>query len=305
MSDFLLETNQLTKQYKEQTAVNQVNLHIKRGSIYGLIGKNGAGKTTLMRMISGLASPTSGTITLFGESGSRVSSYFSRIGVLIESPGLYGDMSATDNLKLKQICIGLQGKSYVPSLLKLVGLESVGKKKVKSFSLGMKQRLGIAMALIGEPDLLVLDEPLNGLDPEGMVEVRQTLVKLAEEKNMTIIISSHILEELEKMATTYGFIHQGTLIKEVSHEKLMNECRAYIEIQLDAPHLGCTVLDEMGISNYQVTNASTIQVYEKLSQSSQINLALGKADVAVHSISLSQISLEEYFLSLTGGQGHA
>ncbi|WP_314068533.1 ABC transporter ATP-binding protein [uncultured Vagococcus sp.] len=304
MTNYLLETHQLTKRYREQVAVNAVDLHIERGSIYGLIGRNGAGKTTLMRTISGLASPTSGTISIFGESGPKVSRYFSRIGVLIESPGLYGDMSAADNLKLKQLCIGLKGKTYVGSLLELVGLGSVRKKKVKSFSLGMKQRLGIAMALIGEPDLLILDEPLNGLDPEGMVEVRHILVKLAKEKNITIMISSHILEELEKMATTYGFIHQGVLVKEVTHEKLMSECSDYIEIQLDEPSLGCTVLEEMGIRDYQVIDQKNIQVYEQLSRSSEINLALGQANVAIRSISLSQISLEDYFLSLTGGQSH-
>ncbi|MGM0126349.1 ABC-2 type transport system ATP-binding protein [Enterococcus sp. AZ194] len=304
MKEYLLETHQLTKKYKNQVAIQEVNLHIKRGSIYGLVGRNGAGKTTLMRMISGLATPTSGEISLFGESGPKVNTLFSRIGVLIEAPGLYGDMSAADNLHLKQICIGLKGKEYVTELLQLVGLEHVGSKKVKSFSLGMKQRLGIAMALVGEPDLLILDEPLNGLDPQGMVEVRRILVKLAKEKNITIMISSHILEELEKMATDYGFIHQGHLIKEVPHERVMAECRAYIEIHLENTGLGCTVLDSMGISNYKVEDQETIQIYEAFDQVSEINLELAKASVPVRSINMSQISLEDYFLSLTGGNTH-
>ena len=301
MSNYLLETNELSKKYKDQFAVNRVNLHVKRGAIYGLVGKNGAGKTTLMRMISGLVAPTSGEIALFGESGPQVKNYFSRIGILIETPGLYGDMSATDNLKLKQIAIGLYGKEYIPSLLKLVGLADVGKKKVKQYSLGMRQRLGIAMALIGEPDLLILDEPVNGLDPQGIVEMRDILIELVETKNITIMISSHLLEELSKMATDYGFIHQGQLIREISHKKLTEECKQFIEIRLNEPQLATTVIENIGISNYKVVDRNTIRIYEQLTKNSAINLALAKANIAIDSITISQVSLEDYFLSLTGG----
>ena len=305
MSNYLLETNVLSKKYKNHFAVHNVNLHIKRGEIYGLVGKNGAGKTTIMRMISGLATPTSGEITLFGETGTKSKTYFSRIGVLIEAPGLYGDMSAADNLKLKKIGIGLHEKDYIPSLLKLVGLADVGKKKVKHFSLGMRQRLGIAMALIGEPDLLVLDEPINGLDPEGIVEVREILIRLAKERNITIMISSHLLEELSKMATVYGFIQKGELIKEVSHDQLMKECKEYIEIQLDDPRLATPVLDQMGITDYKVVSQHTIQVYEQLTRNSEINLALAQANIVIRSIIISQVSLEDYFLNLVGGGANA
>ncbi|MGY3779358.1 ATP-binding cassette domain-containing protein [Isobaculum melis] len=305
MSQYLLETNALSKKYKDYFAVQNVNLHIKRGEIYGLVGKNGAGKTTIMRMISGLATPTSREISLFGEMGSKVKTYFSRIGVLIEAPGLYGDMSAADNLTLKKIGIGLQEKDYIPSLLRLVGLADVGNKKVKNFSLGMRQRLGIAMALIGEPDLLILDEPINGLDPEGIVEVREILMRLAAERNITIMISSHLLEELSKMATAYGFIHKGELIKEISHDQLMKECKEYIEIQFDAPRLATPVLDQMGITDYKVVNQQTIQVYEQLARNSEINLALAKANIGIRSMTISRVSLEDYFLNLTGGETHA
>ncbi|MEI5988853.1 hypothetical protein A5881_000340 [Enterococcus termitis] len=304
MSNYLLETNELSKKYKKQFAVDHVSLHVKRGAIYGLVGKNGAGKTTIMRMISGLATPTSGEIALFGESGPHAKTYFSRIGVLIEAPGLYGDMSATDNLKLKQIAIGLYGNEYIPALLKLVGLADVGKKKVKQYSLGMRQRLGIAMALLGEPDLLILDEPINGLDPQGIVEMRDILIKLVEDKNITIMISSHLLEELAKMATDYGFIHQGQLIQEISHKELLEECKQFIEIQLKEPQLATTVIENMGISNYKVVDRNTIRIYEQLTKNSEINLALAQANIAIDSFTISQVSLEEYFLSLTGGGRH-
>lgn len=304
MSNYLLETNELSKKYKKQFAVDHVSLHVKRGAIYGLVGKNGAGKTTIMRMISGLATPTSGEIALFGESGPQAKTYFSRIGVLIEAPGLYGDMSAADNLKLKQIAIGLYGNEYIPALLKLVGLADVGKKKVKQYSLGMRQRLGIAMALLGEPDLLILDEPINGLDPQGIVEMRDILIKLVEDKNITIMISSHLLEELAKMATDYGFIHQGQLIQEISHEELLEECKQFIEIQLKEPQLATTVIENMGILNYKVVDRNTIRIYEQLTKNSEINIALAQANIAIDSFTISQVSLEEYFLSLTGGGRH-
>ncbi|WP_086312818.1 ABC-2 type transport system ATP-binding protein [Enterococcus sp. 7F3_DIV0205] len=304
MSDYLLETRSLSKKYNDRFAVEHVDLHIKRGAIYGLVGKNGAGKTTIMRMLSGLATPSSGEISLFGESGTQAKSHFSRIGVLIEEPGLYEDMSAVDNLKLKQIAIGLRGRDYISTLLNMVGLAEIGNKKVKEFSLGMRQRLGIAMALIGEPDLLILDEPINGLDPEGIVEIREILIKLVEEKNITIMISSHLLEELAKMATVYGFINKGKLIQEISHEKLMNECNQFIEIQLDAPMLATTVIEKLGILNYKVVNRNTIRIYEQLSRSSEINLALAKENSAIHSITTSQVSLEDYFLALTEGTNY-
>lgn len=305
MVENLLTTNHLSKKYNSHFVVDNVNIHVKKGSIYGLVGRNGAGKTTCMRMLSGLASPSSGSITFFGKTSPNIQKYFSRIGVLIESPGLYGEMSALDNMRLKQIAVGLKGKNHIPAILELVGLEHTKNKKTKNFSLGMKQRLGIAIALIGEPDLLILDEPINGLDPQGIAELRETLVKLTEKKNITIIISSHILEELAKMATTYGFIDKGKLIQEISHDELMEKTKEYTQLQLEDTSAAAVVIEEMGITDYIVKDATTIQIYEKQISSKKIAAQLAQANVLVDSISISHQSLENYFLNLTGGITHA
>ena len=230
--EYLLTTNGLTKQYGRHKAVNAVNLHIRQGDIYGLIGRNGAGKTTILKMISGLAAPTEGEFSLFGKGGKDAYEYMSRIGTLIEAPGIYPNMSAAENIKLKCLAMGVRKKETIEELLEMVGLEYAGKKKVKNFSLGMKQRLGIALALVGDPDLVVLDEPINGLDPQGIAEVRETLQKLNKERNITFIISSHILEELSKMATNYGIIHDGVLLQEMTREELLEKCSERIEMIL-------------------------------------------------------------------------
>ena len=196
MSELLLQTRNLTKQYGRHRAVDDVNMHIKKGAIYGFIGRNGAGKTTCLKMISGLSTPSYGEIEMFGYKGKDLQKVRSRVGCLIEAPGLYGNMSAYVNLNIKCKLTGIKKKGYIEELLKTVVLDTVGEKKTKHYSLGMKQRLGIALALVGEPDLLILDEPINGLDPQGIVEVRETIQKLAKERGMTICISSHILEEL-------------------------------------------------------------------------------------------------------------
>ncbi|MGN0370500.1 MAG: ABC transporter ATP-binding protein [Butyrivibrio sp.] len=219
---YILSTENLTKEYHHFKAVDSVCLHINEGDIYGFIGRNGAGKTTTLKMICGLASPTSGTFSLFGEpyevlAKNRV---FAKVGSLIEEPGIYSDMSAFDNVYLKCICAGIKDKGYAMDLLRLVDLDRTGNKKTKGFSLGMKQRLGIALAMVGDPKLLILDEPINGLDPQGIMEIRETILKLNTEKKTTFIISSHILGELSKIATRYGIIDKGRLIKEFSAEEL-------------------------------------------------------------------------------------
>lgn len=303
--EYLLSTSRLTKQYKTQKAVDDISLHVKRGDIYGFIGRNGAGKTTFMRLISGLASPTSGDFSLFGFSGNDLSKVLSRIGTLIESPGLYPNITAYDNLKLKCICSGIKKANYIEGLLELVGLSDVGNKKVKNFSLGMKQRLGIAVALIGEPDLLVLDEPINGLDPQGIVEVRNLLLKLNKEKNITIIISSHILEELTKIATNYGIIHEGKLIQELTKDELMAKCCERIEIKLPNPEQACVILDKMNITDYKVVDKNTIHIFERLDESSEINMELSKNNLKITSIGITSEALEDYFLNLTGGANNA
>lgn len=302
--EWLLSTSELTKQFGRQKAVNRVNLHIKRGSIYGFIGRNGAGKTTCLKMICGLSTPTSGEIEMFGYRGKGLKNVRSRIGCLIEGPGLYGNMNAKDNLEMKCRFCGIKRAGYKEELLELVGLHEVGKKKTKHFSLGMKQRLGIALALVGEPDLLVLDEPINGLDPQGIAEIRDILIKLKEERNMTILISSHILEELSKIATDYGIIYQGTLLQEITQEELMKRCSERIEIVMENPNLALPILDDMGFTKYQVTDQEHIQIFERLDESASLNIALGKAGIPVKELSITNEELESYFLNLTGGAQH-
>ena len=299
--DELLVTNNLTKKYKHQAAVNNVSINVRRGEIYGLVGKNGAGKTTLLKMIGGLVSPTNGDISFMGYSGKERRKVLSRIGILIEAPSLYSGMTAYDNLKLKCICTGVNKEGYIENLLKTVGLGEVGKKKVSQFSLGMKQRLGIAMALVGEPDLLLLDEPINGLDPQGIVEIRNTLLDLNKRKDITIIISSHILEELSKIATNFGFINNGELVKELSHSELDVACNEHIELKLPAPNKALPILDRLGFTRYRVVNDGTIHVFERLEDSGKIAMELAQNNIEIISISVASKSFENYFLEMIGG----
>lgn len=305
MNDILLQTKELTKQFGHHKAVNQVNLHIKRGAVYGFIGRNGAGKTTFLKLICGLSTPTSGEVEMFGYKGKELEEIRSRVGCLIESPGLYPNMSAYENLKIKCKLCDINDKSYIEDILKIIGLENVGKKKTKHFSLGMKQRLGIGLALIGEPDLLVLDEPINGLDPQGIAEIRELIVKLRDEKNMTILISSHILEELSKVATDYGIIHNGILLQEITHEELMIRCSERIEIFLEEPNSALPILDKMGFTNYQVVDKEHIYIFERLEESAIVNQELAKAGILVKGLSITSEKLENYYLNLTGGSNNA
>ncbi len=305
MSEILLKTSGLTKQFGNHKAVDHVDMHIKRGAVYGFIGRNGAGKTTFLKMICGLSTPTEGEVELFGYKGKELDAVRRRVGCLIESPGLYTNMSAYENLKIKCKFFGINDEEYIQDILRIIGLENTGKKKTKNFSLGMKQRLGIGLALIGEPDLLVLDEPINGLDPQGIVEIRNTIIKLRDERNMTVLISSHILEELSKIATDYGIIHNGVLLQEITHEELMKRCRERIEIVLDAPESAVPVLDKLGFADYQVVDKEHIWVFERLNESAEINLELAKAGIPVKGISLTSEKLENYYLNLTGGAENA
>ena len=305
MSELLLQTRNLTKQYGRHRAVDDVNMHIKKGAIYGFIGRNGAGKTTCLKMISGLSTPSYGEIEMFGYKGKDLQKVRSRVGCLIEAPGLYGNMSAYDNLNIKCKLTGIKKKGYIEELLKTVGLDTVGEKKTKHYSLGMKQRLGIALALVGEPDLLILDEPINGLDPQGIVEVRETIQKLAKERGMTICISSHILEELSKIATDYGIIHNGSLLQELTRDELMKRCGERMELTLDNPREAIPVLDAMGFVNYQVVDKEHIHIFERLNESALVNMELAKAGIPVKGISITSEELETYFLNLTGGAANA
>lgn len=304
MEKYLLSTQGLTKQYGRQKAVDHIDIHIKKGAIYGFIGRNGAGKTTTLKMISGLARPTDGEIIMFGYRGGGLKNIRSRVSCLIEAPGVYGNLSAYDNLKIKCKLFGIQEKLYIPEILEMVGLNHVGKKKVKHYSLGMKQRLGIGLTLVGDPDLLLLDEPINGLDPQGIVEVRDTILRLNEERNMTILVSSHILEELSKIATHYGIIHNGSLLQEMTKEELMKRCSERIEICLDEPKRAVPVLDEMGFTNYQIVDKERIHIFERLEESAGLNMELAKAGILVREIRITSEELEDYFLNLTGGASH-
>lgn len=298
--EYILTTNSLTKQYGKQKAVNAVNIHIRQGDIYGIIGRNGAGKTTLLKMISGLAAPTSGDFTLFGRTGKDSYAYMSRIGSLIEAPGIYPNMSAAENLKLKCIAMGVRNLDTIPELLNTVGLGYAGKKKVKNFSLGMKQRLGIALALVGDPDIVILDEPINGLDPQGIAEIRETLLMLNKDKNITFIISSHILEELSKISTNYGIIHDGVLVQEMTSEELLAKCSERIELKTDNNEKACTVLERMGIQNYKVVDEEIIQIYERLNNSGDITMKLAENGIKTIGIAVKNEALEDYYLHITG-----
>lgn len=299
MDDMLLVAEELSKEYKKVKAVDSVNLHIKKGTIYGLIGKNGAGKTTIMKMITGMATPSSGSFTYSGFEGDKRDAY-SRIGALIEAPALLPNLSAYDNLKLKCLAYGIGDDAYIMDKLKLVGLDGVAKRKAGKFSLGMKQRLGIAMALVGEPDFLVLDEPINGLDPQGIVEIREMLMKLNSEKGITILISSHILEELAKIAKDYAIINEGRIIEESTLEDLKLKCRDKIVIKTSNTSPVLPILDSNNFSDYQVIDSNTIYIYERLGDISTLNMEIAKAEIPVESIGVQSSDLEEYFIKLTG-----
>lgn len=298
--EYLLSTANLTKQYKQQKAVNNVSIHVKQRAIYGLIGRNGAGKTTLMRMISGLSTPTSGSFSIFGKDACRAKTATNRIGALIETPGIYADMSAYANLHAKCLALGVRDTNTERRLLQTVGLADTGNKPAGKFSLGMTQRLGIALALVGDPDLVILDEPINGLDPQGIVEIRNTIECLNREKGITFIISSHILGELAKFATNYGIIHGGQLLEELSMEELLEKCSH--RIILETPHTpeACTQLERLGITRYKVTDQATIEIFEHLDEIPKLTKALCSAGISINSIQLKQQELEDYFLGLTG-----
>ena len=290
---------------KEKPVFNDISFSVDEGKILAILGPNGAGKTTCLKMISGLSKPSSGEITLFGYTGKDLKKVRSRVGCLIEAPGLYGNMSAYENIKLKCKLFGIVKESYIQNILELVGLKETGNKKTKQFSLGMKQRLGIGLALVGEPDLLILDEPINGLDPQGIAEMRDMIQKLNEEHNMTILISSHILEELSKIATDYGIIHNGVLVQELTREELLQRCRERIEITMEHPEQALPVLDGMKIKIYQVVDKEHIHVFERLNDSAIMNMELAKAGCLVKGISMKSEELENYFLNLTGGEKNA
>lgn len=303
MKKVVLKTYNITKKYGEQLAVDNVNMTIKKGDIYGFIGQNGAGKTTLIRLITGLIHKSGGEIELLGANEeNELNKARTMVGSLIESPSLYTNMTARENLEVSRLVRNIPGKKCIDEVLELVGLKDVEKKKVKNFSLGMRQRLGIANALMGNPKLLILDEPINGLDPMGIVEIRELLKKINKEKDMTILISSHILSELSELATTYGIISNGKLIEEITAKQLSKKCRQYIDLKVDNTARAVILLErELGISNYEVLEDSNIKVFSNLDNVGEVNSLLSRSGIIVESISVKGENLEEYFMNKVGG----
>ncbi|WP_433941537.1 ATP-binding cassette domain-containing protein [Paenibacillus lautus] len=305
--DYVLQTFGLTKRYGNMKAVSGVNLKVGKGDIYGLIGKNGAGKTTLLRMLTGLTTPTEGEIQVFGKKSDQANPrILSRIGSLIESPALYPDFTVQEHMELRARLLGIRDKGFMEETLEAVCLEDEGKKKVKHFFLGMKQRLGLALALLGSPDLLVLDEPMNGLDPAGIADLRKLLRRLNRERDITIVISSHALGELSKLATRYGILHCGELIDERTSEELERKSRRYVKLGVDNVGKTCFVLeDTFRTSDYEVRPNGTIHVFDLLDRSGELCLELARHCVKVVSIETKGEDLEAYFMRLTEGGRYA
>ena len=298
--DYALNTDGITKIYGKHTVVDHVSMHVKKGDIYGFIGKNGAGKTTFMRIVAGLAAPAAGSMELFGSGDLEMQRQ--RIGTLIEQPGLYVTMTARDNLEVVRRSLGIARKQTVDEMLEFVGLSQTGKKKVKNFSLGMKQRLGIAIALFRSPDFLILDEPINGLDPEGIKEVRDLLSKLNREKQITILISSHILGELSKIATSYGIIKEGVLIEEFAAEDLESRCRRCVKLVVDDAQRASAILEEKcHITEFDVPEEGVIRVFDGLDNSWIMNRELVENGIHLKESYLAGQDLEGYFMDLLGG----
>ncbi|MBR1702615.1 MAG: ABC transporter ATP-binding protein [Lachnospiraceae bacterium] len=302
--DYVLKTHNLCKYYKNFKALNGLTMNVPKGSIYGFVGKNGAGKTTLIRLVCGLQLPTSGDFELYGVrySDKAISKSRRRMGAVVETPSIYLDMTAVDNLKQQYRILGLPSFDGITELLQLVGLENTGKKKAKNFSLGMRQRLGIAVALCGNPDFLVLDEPINGLDPQGIIEIRELILKLNREQKITVLISSHILDELSRLATHYGFIDSGRIVREMSAEELEAACRKCMRITVTDTAVLARVLDNMEV-NYKIIDDKTADVYAK-PNITQLSLALAKDDCEVLSVEEHDESLESFYISLVGGGKH-
>ncbi len=303
--EYVLKINALSKYYKNFKALNGLSMNIPKGAIYGFVGRNGAGKTTLIRLICGLQEPTSGDYTLYGRKNTDKDIVKSRrrMGAVVETPSIYLDMTAEDNLKQQYRTLGLPSFDGLNEILKLVGLDHTGKKKAKNFSLGMRQRLGIAIALVGDPDFLALDEPVNGLDPQGIIDIRELILKLNREQQITVLISSHILDELSRLATHYGFIDNGHIVKEMSADELEAACKKCVRMEVSNTKALARVLDEMGV-DYKIITDETADVYAKVNIS-QLTAALTKENCEVISMKERDESLESYYVSLVGGGKNA
>lgn len=303
--EYVLRTNDLCKQYKHFKALDHLTMSVEKGAIYGFVGRNGAGKTTLIRLICGLQEPTGGSFELYGcKNDSRdITRARRRMGAVVETPSIYLGLTAEENLRQQYQVLGLPSYDGLRELLELVQLQNAGKKKAKDFSLGMRQRLGIAVALAGDPDFLILDEPANGLDPQGIVEIRELILRLNRERQITVLISSHILDELSRLATHYGFIDSGRMVKEISAKELESSCRKCLRVTVSDTRPMTAVLDGLGIE-YTVWSDTMADVYGDIGVT-ELALALHQAGCEVKNLHERDESLESYYMGLVGGGDHA
>lgn len=299
----IIRTNNISKNYGSFTALRDMNITIKKGDIYGLVGNNGAGKTTFLRILTGQSQPTSGTFELFGKSGEKeLQRARRRTGAIIEQPCFYPKLTVGKNLEYYRIQRGIPGKDSVDRALEAVNILEAKNKKFSDLSLGMKQRVGLALAMMGEPELLILDEPINGLDPSGIIEIRNLLLKLNKENNVTIIISSHILSELSNIATSYGFLNKGVLVEQLTAKELEDKCTSYIEVKVDNTKKLCAVIEEkLGYKNYKVLPGNVIHLFEGIKEPEKVSKLAVENGMALKEITQKMIKLEDYYMSLVGG----
>ena len=302
--EMMLTVQDLTKRYHDFKALDHFSMNVEKGAIYGFVGRNGAGKTTLIRTICGLQAPSQGTYTLLGRKHNdpKIAKSRRKMGAVIETPSLYRELNARENLEVQLRMLGLAESSEIDRLLALVGLSETGRKKVKDFSLVMRQRLAMAVALAGDPDFLVLDEPVNGLDPQGIIEVRKLILKLNQKHQVTVMISSHNLDELARLATVYGFIDHGRMVKEIAADELEKTCRKCVELSVGSPEAAVETLESTGV-DYRVTAADIVEIYGEIGLSDLL-LKLAQNGCAVLSMKARDESLESYYLSLVGGRDH-
>lgn len=303
MNEIIFQTKNISKSYKHVNVLDQVNMTVKRGEIYGLIGENGAGKTTLIRLLTGLAKPSAGALCLFGSQGKNMAVQRSRMGCIIEGPSLYPEMTAMENLEVQRRQRGIPGKESLDHVLTLVNLKHAGKKKVKNFSLGMRQRLALAIALLGTPEFLVLDEPINGLDPVGILELRNLLKRLNKERRITILISSHILSELNQLATCYGILSQGKLLQEIDAKELEKRCQKHLLLTVSDTAKAASLLEaEMHTNNFRVLPDHSICLYDYLDKPDQISAMLGRNDITLYQLTCKGEDLESYYMKVISGE---
>ncbi len=303
--EYALTTTALQKKYGSFQALNGLTMHVPKGAIYGFVGKNGSGKTTLIRLVCGLQKPTEGEYSIYGvkNKDKEIIKFRRKIGAVVETPSVYLNMTAEDNMKEQYYILGMPSYRDIPELLNLVGLKDAGKKRANDFSLGMRQRLGIAIALAGNPDFLILDEPVNGLDPQGIIEIRELILKLNRERGITILISNHILDELSKIATHFGFIDTGEMIKEISWKELEKACQTSTRITVSDTKILSRILEEMK-TDYNILSGQEADIYGKINIT-DLALCLNEQNCRIISMTQREESLETYYMNLLGGNDNA